>query len=234
MSLINETHDINLTSWVASANVADCDFPIQNLPFAEVRRKNSNEAFRGAVAIGDQVIDLAKLNELAIFSGDAQTAIAAASNTTLNEFMSLGQQYWSALRLALSKALREGSEHQTKLSEALIAQADIEFALPCRIGDYTDFYTSIYHATAVGSLFRPDNPLLPNYKWVPIGYHGRSSSIGVSRWQELPEQWNNTKKIAITVKQVVAPLQANEVFLFSIKKIFDRLQEAWYPTESSS
>ena len=183
MSLINETHDINLTSWVASANVADCDFPIQNLPFAEVRRKNSNEAFRGAVAIGDQVIDLAKLNELAIFSGDAQTAIAAASNTTLNEFMSLGQQYWSALRLALSKALREGSEHQAKLSEALIAQADIEFALPCRIGDYTDFYTSIYHATAVGSLFRPDNPLLPNYKWVPIGYHGRSSSIGVSGQQ---------------------------------------------------
>ena len=72
MSLINETHDINLTCWVASANVANCDFPIQNLPFAEVRRKNSDEAFRGAVAIGDQVIDLAKVNELAIFSGDAQ------------------------------------------------------------------------------------------------------------------------------------------------------------------
>jgi len=180
MSLINETHDINLTSWVASANVANCDFPIQNLPFAEVRRKNSDEAFRGAVAIGDQVIDLAKVNELAIFSGDAQTAVAAASQATLNEYMGLGQQYWSALRLALSKALREGATEQAQLSEALIAQADIEFALPCRIGDYTDFYTSIYHATAVGSLFRPDNPLLPNYKWVPIGYHGRSSSIDVS------------------------------------------------------
>ena len=183
MSLINETHDINLTSWVASANDAQCDFPIQNLPFAEVRRKNSNEAFRGAVAIGDQVIDLAKVNELGIFSGDAQTAVVSASKPTLNEFMGLGEQYWSALRLALSKALREGSEHQEQLTHALIAQSEIEFALPCRIGDYTDFYTSIYHATAVGSLFRPDNPLLPNYKWVPIGYHGRSSSIGVSGQQ---------------------------------------------------
>ncbi|WP_372759820.1 fumarylacetoacetase [Pseudoalteromonas sp.] len=183
MSLINETHDINLTSWVDSANVANCDFPIQNLPFAEVRRKNSNEAFRGAVAIGDQVIDLAKLNELALFSGDAQTAVTAASKETLNEFMGLGQQYWSALRLALSRALRTGSEHQAQLAQALIPQAEIEFALPCHIGDYTDFYTSIYHATAVGSLFRPDNPLLPNYKWVPIGYHGRSSSIGVSGQQ---------------------------------------------------
>ena len=192
MSLINETHDINLKSWVASANEANCDFPIQNLPFAEVRRKNSDEAFRGAVAIGDQVIDLAKVNELGLFSGDAQIAVKAASQAKLNEFMGLGQQYWSALRLALSKALREGASEQAQLSEALIAQADIEFALPCRIGDYTDFYTSIYHATAVGSLFRPDNPLLPNYKWVPIGYHGRASSIDVSG-QSFPRPKGQTK-----------------------------------------
>ncbi|ALQ07545.1 MULTISPECIES: fumarylacetoacetase [Pseudoalteromonas] len=180
MSLINETHDINLTSWVESANVDNCDFPIQNLPFAEFRRKGSDEAFRGGVAIGDQVIDLAKLNKLNVLTGDAKTAADAASEATLNTFMGLGLQYWSALRLALSKALRAGSEHQQALSDTLVAQSDIEFSLPCRIGDYTDFYTSIYHATAVGSLFRPDNPLLPNYKWVPIGYHGRSSSIDVS------------------------------------------------------
>ena len=180
MSLINETHDINLTSWVESANVANCDFPIQNLPFAEFRRKGSDEAFRGGVAIGDQVIDLAKLSKLNVLTGDAKTAADAASEATLNTFMGLGLQYWSALRLALSKALRAGSEHQQALSDTLVAQSDIEFSLPCRIGDYTDFYTSIYHATAVGSLFRPDNPLLPNYKWVPIGYHGRSSSIDVS------------------------------------------------------
>ena len=180
MSLINETHNINLTSWVESANVDNCDFPIQNLPFAEFRRKGSDEAFRGGVAIGDQVIDLAKLSKLNVLTGDAKTAADAASEATLNTFMGLGLQYWSALRLALSKALRAGSEHQQALSDTLVAQSDIEFSLPCRIGDYTDFYTSIYHATAVGSLFRPDNPLLPNYKWVPIGYHGRSSSIDVS------------------------------------------------------
>ncbi|KAA1159118.1 fumarylacetoacetase [Pseudoalteromonas distincta] len=180
MSLINETHDINLTSWVESANVDNCDFPIQNLPFAEFRCKGSDEAFRGGVAIGDQVIDLAKLSKLNVLTGDAKTAADAASEATLNTFMGLGKQYWSALRLALSKALRAGSEHQQALSDTLVAQSDIEFSLPCRIGDYTDFYTSIYHATAVGSLFRPDNPLLPNYKWVPIGYHGRSSSIDVS------------------------------------------------------
>ena len=180
MSLINETHDINLTSWVESANVDNCDFPIQNLPFAEFRRKGSDEAFRGGVAIGDQVIDLAKLSKLNVLTGDAKTAADAASEATLNTFMGLGLQYWSALRLAFSKALRAGSEHQQALSDTLVAQSDIEFSLPCRIGDYTDFYTSIYHATAVGSLFRPDNPLLPNYKWVPIGYHGRSSSIDVS------------------------------------------------------
>ncbi|MAJ39620.1 MAG: fumarylacetoacetase [Pseudoalteromonadaceae bacterium] len=180
MSQINETHDINLTSWVESANIKGCDFPIQNLPFAEFRTKNTNEEFRGGVAIGDQVIDLAKLSHLNIFTGDAKTALDAASESTLNTFMGLGEQYWSALRLALSKALREGAQQQKEMQSTLIAQADIEFSLPCRIGDYTDFYTSIYHATAVGSLFRPDNPLLPNYKWVPIGYHGRSSSIDVS------------------------------------------------------
>lgn len=180
MSQINETHDINLTSWVESANIKGCDFPIQNLPFAEFRTKNTNEEFRGGVAIGDQVIDLAKLSHLNIFTGDAKTALDAASESTLNTFMGLGEQYWSALRLALSNALREGAQQQKEMQSTLIAQADIEFSLPCRIGDYTDFYTSIYHATAVGSLFRPDNPLLPNYKWVPIGYHGRSSSIDVS------------------------------------------------------
>jgi fumarylacetoacetase len=180
MSFINETHDINLKSWVASANQAGTDFPIQNLPFAVFRRKDSNEEFRGGVAIGDQVLDLAVVASAGVFSGDAQVAVEAANAQALNEFMGLGQQYWSALRLALSRALREGSEHQATLANALVAQADVEYAMPCHIGDYTDFYTSIYHATAVGKLFRPDNPLLPNYKWVPIGYHGRSSSIDVS------------------------------------------------------
>ena len=189
---LNETHDINLTSWVNSANDDNTDFPIQNLPFATFRRAGSSEAFRGGVAIGDQVLDLAAVAKLAIFNGLAQEAVEAATETTLNTFMAMGQAHWSALRLALSQALRAGSDHQQALSDALIAQADVEYDLPCHIGDYTDFYTSIYHATAVGSLFRPDNPLLPNYKWVPIGYHGRASSIGVSG-QTFPRPKGQTK-----------------------------------------
>ncbi|WP_125784050.1 fumarylacetoacetase [Pseudoalteromonas rubra] len=192
MSFINETHDINLKSWVASANQAGTDFPIQNLPFASFRRKNSAEEFRGGVAIGDQVLDLAVVAAAGILSGEAQDAVEAANAPKLNEFMGMGQNYWSALRLALSRALREGSEHQGALEAALVAQSDVEYALPCHIGDYTDFYTSIYHATAVGSLFRPDNPLLPNYKWVPIGYHGRASSIDVSG-QSFPRPKGQTK-----------------------------------------
>ncbi|MFY8273086.1 fumarylacetoacetase [Pseudoalteromonas sp. SSDWG2] len=189
---LNETHDINLTSWVSSANNGNTDFPIQNLPFASFRRAGTNEAFRGGVAIGDQVVDLAAVAHMGIFSGLAQEALEAAQQTTLNAFMAMGQAHWSALRLALSKALRTGSEHEQALTQALIAQSDVEYDLPCHIGDYTDFYTSIYHATAVGSLFRPDNPLLPNYKWVPIGYHGRASSIGVSG-QTFPRPKGQTK-----------------------------------------
>lgn len=180
MTQLNETHDPSLTSWVLSANEDACDFPIQNLPFAVFRRQESDEAFRGGVAIGDQVVDLSAALTSGVFSGLAERAAKACSQATLNEFMEMGTEAWSALRLALSKALREGAKAQNILENCLIPQADVEFTVPCKIGDYTDFYTSIHHATTVGSLFRPDNPLLPNYKWVPIGYHGRASSIGVS------------------------------------------------------
>jgi len=180
MSVINETHNVALSSWVESANLAGCDFSIQNLPFAIFRRKHSAECFRGGVAIGEQVVDLKALSESGLFSGLAQQGALACSQSSLNEFMSMGKDTWSALRLSLSRALRTGSEVQQPLRECLISQSEVEYSMPCHIGDYTDFYTSIHHATSVGKLFRPDNPLLPNYKWVPIGYHGRSSSIGVS------------------------------------------------------
>ena len=180
MFKLNETHSINLISWVESANRAGCDYGIQNLPFAQFRRMNSNENFRGGVAIGDKVIDLAALSLMGVLKGKAQTAAQACTQSSLNEFMAMGVEVWSALRLALSRALRNGSELQDALTICLIPQSAVEYSLPCQIGDYTDFYTSIPHATRVGSLFRPDNPLLPNYKWVPIGYHGRASSIGVS------------------------------------------------------
>lgn len=179
-NLLNETHNPALSSWVKSANNENCDFPIQNLPFASFKRKSTTEAYRGGVAIGDQVVDLAALFALNVFEGDAQAALEACCNTQLNSFMSMGKQYWSALRKALSHALTQGSELEAQIAQCLVAQADVEYALPCQIGDYTDFYTSIHHATSVGKKFRPDNPLLPNYKWVPIGYHGRSSSIEVS------------------------------------------------------
>ncbi|MCV6611541.1 MAG: fumarylacetoacetase [Amphritea sp.] len=190
MPVLNETHDLNLRSWVSSANAADTDFPIQNLPFAEFRRQGSDEAFRGGVAIGDQIVDLAAAQSL--FSGEAAEGAAACTETTLNNFMGMGQSVWSALRLALSRMLREGAAEQQALEACLVAQSDAEFALPCVIGDYTDFYTSVFHATSVGKLFRPDNPLLPNYKWVPIGYHGRSSSIDVSG-QEFKRPCGQTK-----------------------------------------
>ncbi len=180
MSQLNETHDVALQSWVASANVAGCDFPIQNLPFASFKRKGSQEAFRGGVAIGDQILDLSALAQTESLTGNAQQAALAGALPQLNGLMALGQAYWSALRLALSRGLRAGSAEQAVWQACLVPQADAELGLPARIGDYTDFYTSIYHATNIGKQFRPDNPLLPNYQWIPIGYHGRASSIVAS------------------------------------------------------
>ena len=180
MTLLNETHDPSLRSWVASANAAGNDFPLQNLPFAVFRRKGSGEAFRGGVAIGDQILDLAAAAASGAFTGVAATAAQAGAQDKLNALMALGEAAWSALRLALSRALREGSAQQAALQGCLVPQAEAEYDVPARIGDYTDFYTSVHHATNIGKQFRPDNPLLPNYKWVPIGYHGRASSIGVS------------------------------------------------------
>ena len=175
---LNETHDVNLTSWLASANVRDNDFPIQNLPLGIFRRLGTTEEYRGGVAIGDAVLDLSQIIDS--LDGVAQVAAQAASGNSLNAFMAMGAEAWSALRLALSRGLRSGSTQESAWREALIAQRDIEHALPVKIGDYTDFYTSIHHATNVGKLFRPDQPLMPNYQWVPIGYHGRASSIVVS------------------------------------------------------
>ncbi|MET4575873.1 fumarylacetoacetase [Ottowia thiooxydans] len=180
MTKLNETHDPALTSWVASANDGRTDFPIQNLPFAVFRRQGSQEPWRGGVAIGDQIVDMHAALGAAVFEGDALPAARAAAETTLNQLMGLGAVALSHLRRALSKALQTGSKNEAALKACLIPQSQAEYALPASIGDYTDFYTSIHHATNIGKQFRPDNPLLPNYKWVPIGYHGRSSSIGIS------------------------------------------------------
>src|SRR6202050_4627744 len=185
---LNETHDPQLSSWVAAANTAGTDFTLQNLPLGVFRRAGSSEAFRGGVAIGDQILDLAAALQSGVFDArgvgaGAAGAATAAAQPALNELMAAGPAAWTARRGALSRALPSGAPQQAALQSCLVPQAQAQFALPARIGDYTDFYTSIYHATAVGKLFRPDNPLLPNYKWMPIAYHGRCSSIAISGQQ---------------------------------------------------
>ena len=179
MIATNPTHDPAARSWGASAN-GHREFPVQNLPFAAFRRRDRGEAFRGGVAIGDEILDLAALARSVPFDGAAARALEAAAQPTLNALMALGSSDWSALRAALFEALREGSARQATLIDCLVPQAEAEYALPATIGDYTDFYASIHHATAVGRLFRPTNPLTPNYRWLPIGYHGRASSVQVS------------------------------------------------------
>jgi fumarylacetoacetase len=172
--MLNETHGPQLRSWLDSANEPGNDFPIQNLPFGVFRGAGSDEPFRSGVAIGDQILDLAAAARSASLLANA---IGAAERAPLNAFMGAGPRAWSTLRLALSRALRLGSADERTLRPCLLPQAQAEYALPAEIGDYTDFYSSIYHATSVGRLFRPDQPLMPNYRWLPVAYHGRSSSI---------------------------------------------------------
>ena len=183
MNLINATHDPKLQSWVTSANTGETDFPIQNLPFGRFRRLDTTEPWRIGVAIGDHILDLNLAAEAGEWSADAQVMLAALALGDLNVFMARNAAARSALRAELSAALAESSPQREALDRALLPQSEAQMTLPCAIGDYTDFYTGIHHATAVGKLFRPDNPLLPNYPWVPIGYHGRASSIGVSGQQ---------------------------------------------------
>ena len=146
------------------------NFPLENLPFGVFRRA-ANERGRIGVAFGYDVVDLAALVDDGLLSGvDAEACRAPV----LNPLMALGHAHTSALREQLTALLRAGSVKQ------LVRMRDAEMLLPVEIGDYSDFYASLHHATNVGRLFRPDNPLLPNYKYVPIGYHGRASSIVVS------------------------------------------------------
>ena len=160
-----QTHDPKLKSWVESANDPATDFPIQNLPFGVFRRKGSKEAPRGGVAIGDRILDLA--------------ALGLKTGPNLNQLAAAGRPAWRQLRKVLSLGLSDPKQAK-RLAKFLVPMKQAELFLPVAIGDYSDFYTGIHHALAVGRMFRPDNPLLPNYKWVPIGYHGRASSVVVS------------------------------------------------------
>jgi len=186
---LDKTNDPHVQSWVGAANLPQSDFPIQNLPFAVFRRRASDEPCRGGIAIGDQVLDLRLLSgEAGGWDPDARAAVRIAAGPVLNGLMELGPAAWRALRNAVFDGLLEGSDRRAAFERCLVTESQVEYALPAVIGDFTDFYSSIHHATAVGRLFRPDNPLLPNYKWLPIGYHGRSSSIGLSG-QEIRRPW---------------------------------------------
>jgi fumarylacetoacetase len=175
---VNDTHDTALRSWVETP--PDTDFPIQNLPFGAFRIRGGAGEVHIGVAIGDRILDVPGCLNAGLFDGPAREAAEACSGATLNPLMSLGAKHWSLLRQRLSEILRVGAREKEAVSRHLIVMSDAEMVLPIAIGDYTDFYASIHHATNVGSMLRPDNPLLPNYKYVPIGYHGRASSIVVS------------------------------------------------------
>jgi fumarylacetoacetase len=183
LAALNATLDPSRRSWVASANDAGTDFPIQNLPFCVFAR--GTEAPRVGVAIGDQVVDVSAGIAVGVFSDAALDAARACVEPSMNTLMAMGRGPSRALRVQLSDWLAASAspEMRTKLTPMLIPMGDVRFLLPATVGDYTDFYASVHHATNVGRMFRPDQPLLPNYKWVPIGYHGRASSVVVSGTQ---------------------------------------------------
>ncbi|MGU7768665.1 fumarylacetoacetase [Burkholderia sp. MR1-5-21] len=186
---LDHTHDVAARSWLASANEPGTPFPLQNLPFGAFRRTGADEAFRCGVALGDQVIDLAAALEAGGLSGTAAQAARACAGPTLNAFFAMGPGAWRALRHALFdlfNARRAGSRSGVggeSLEKCLVPQAAIEHGLPAQIGDYTDFYTSIDHARNIVKLLRPDGTVSPNFEWMPVAYHGRVSSIGVSGQQ---------------------------------------------------
>jgi len=175
---LNHTHDANARSWLASANAPGADFPIQNLPLAVFRRAGSSEAFRGGVAIGDQIVDLAALSATGRLQGLAAQAAHTCAQSALNEFFAMGPAAWAALRHGLF-ALLEAGASPSALDGCLVPQAQAQYCVPTRIGDYTDFYTSYHHGLNIGKLFGiPEVPA--NFHHIPIAYHGRASSIVIS------------------------------------------------------
>lgn len=181
---INETHNPDLKSWIETANSPETDFPIQNLPFITYWSKIDDEIGGIGVVIGDQVFDLGMSSSLGFFENllSEDSEEVAYDGISLNDLEVWTTEERSAVRLQLSRILRSDANSYTRarVSECLTPLSQVDIDLPYEIGDYTDFYCSIFHATNVGSMFRPDNPLLPNYKYLPIGYHGRASSILLS------------------------------------------------------
>ncbi len=173
------TLDPTLRSWLDSANAPDTDFPIQNLPFG-CFFPSEGQAARCGVAIGDRIVDLLAAREAGLLDGLRTDVLEALGAESLTPLFATGRAGIAALRRRVSDLLAAGCDRQDRVAAVLVRTADVKLTMPAVVGDYTDFYASIDHATNVGSMFRPDNPLLPNYKHVPIGYHGRASSLVAS------------------------------------------------------
>jgi len=171
---LDHTHLAARRSHVASAN-GHRDFPIQNLPLGIFSHRSGTP--RPGVAIGDMILDLDAVLDARLICSEAAEAVEAVTGGALNGLLALGTRHRRALRAQVFALLEEGSEFAAQATRCLHHAPYCAVLLPVRIGDYTDFYAGIQHATNVGALFRPDNPLLPNYKHVPIGYHGRASSV---------------------------------------------------------
>jgi len=187
---IDETHDPGLRSWVETANDPNGDFPIQNLPLGAFRRRGRLRSIHLGVAIGDRILDLHACRTQGLLTGLSTAILRAAAAPRLNAMMALGPAAASALRRRLSEILRVGSPPRHDL---LVPFDGVELSLPATIGDFTDFYASVFHATNVGTLFRPASALFPNYKYLPVAYHGRSSSIGVSP-TAIQRPWGQIKR----------------------------------------
>ncbi|MPZ18426.1 MAG: fumarylacetoacetase [Luteitalea sp.] len=180
-STVNETHDPAARSWVSSANDPASDFPIQNLPFG-VFSRHGDEPPGVGIAIGDQILDVAACHRAELFAGRSAAAAGACIGASLNALLAREPEEWSALRHALHLLLRADrpARDQALMEQALVPMREATVHLPIAIGDYTDFYASHFHAMNLGRMWRPDNPLLPNYKFVPVGYNARASSVVVS------------------------------------------------------
>jgi fumarylacetoacetase len=176
---LNETHDPARRSWVESANAPDSDFPIQNLPFCVFRPASATAAqLRVGVAIGDQILDVTAAGPA--LEGLATEAARACAAPFLNLLMSIGPQAWSALRLGLSRALSTEHSKAASISQHLTPMAQADVRMPVAFRNFTDFFASVFHASNAGRMFRPDTPLMPNYKYVPVAYHSRASSVRIS------------------------------------------------------
>ena len=174
--MIDNTHDLNLRSWVPGADGHPA-FPIQNLPLCVF--STAARSIRGGAVIADHVLDLTALMDADWLQFEDRAILACAAGSKLNAYFALNSDKRARLRQLLSELLQAGSQIDGR-GDLLAATADCEFHMPAEVGDYSDFFAGIHHARTAGKMFRPDNPLLPNYKHVPIAYHGRASSIRAS------------------------------------------------------